>query len=715
MKKTGRRSLIAVLALALALVLAVAAVPALAAYAAGETEAEETVEGTEEVATTGADDATGSTADEAVDEDVTVGSETSTDEAGTMEEEDGEPSLETLSTDMESSGSSSSSVSLSWSAHVQTYGDSSGTTDDATETTTLGTTGESKRLEAIALSLVGSDGTALEGITYRVHCQTYGWTDWVSDGGFAGTTGESKRIEAVEIELTGDLADEYDVYYRVHSQTYGWLDWAKNGETAGTIGLSKRAEAIQIVLVKKGGSAPGDTATDDSELSLSYSYRVQTYGTSSDSTDDPLTVVTLGTTGESKRLEAIELSLTESDGAEVVGGISYRVHVQSDGWQSWVKNGSTAGTTGESKRIEAVEIELTGDLADEYDVYYRVHSQTYGWLDWAKNGETAGTTGLSKRAEAIQIVLVEKGGEAPGDTDNPYVDNPTLSVQVHMQSYGWLDSVGSGETAGKTGSGKRVEALKISMDSEVSGSITYSAHVQGTGWQDWVSDGSTAGTTGNSKRVEAVKIELTGDAADYYDVYYRVYIQGLGWLDWACNGASAGSSGLACRIEAIQVKIVAKNGSAPGSTSDPYLTEISGDNTLDRYLMEIYDEEGTNLKTLFNYVKSYTYIRTYDTPSGDWEDWSIEYAKEMYEDQGGNCYRYASLFCWLARGLGYDAKVVTGYVPSSSLGWAPHGWCEIVQNGTTYICDPDLAKDYPSLNWYFVTYSSAPTTYKKSS
>ena len=64
---------------------------------------------------------------------------------------------------------------------------------------------------------------------------------------------------------------------------------------------------------------------------------------------------------------------------------------------------------------------MTGDLAEEYDVYYRVHVQTYGWLDWACNGETAGTTGLSKRIEAIEIVLVEKGGEAPGDTDTSYI------------------------------------------------------------------------------------------------------------------------------------------------------------------------------------------------------------------------------------------------------------------------------------------------------
>ncbi|MFV0393575.1 MAG: hypothetical protein ACK5LC_04150, partial [Coprobacillaceae bacterium] len=60
--------------------------------------------------------------------------------------------------------------------------------------------------------------------------------------------------------LTGEMANKYDVYYRVHAEDYGWLGWAKNGSSAGTSGLSKRLEAIEIVLVEKGGKAPGSTA-----------------------------------------------------------------------------------------------------------------------------------------------------------------------------------------------------------------------------------------------------------------------------------------------------------------------------------------------------------------------------------------------------------------------------------------------------------------------
>ena len=74
-------------------------------------------------------------------------------------------------------------------------------------------------------------------------------------------------------------------------------------------------------------------------------------------------------------------------------------------------DGALAGTTGQSRRLEAVRISLTGDAAGEgeYSVWYRVHSQSHGWLGWAHDGQEAGTTGLSKRAEAIDVQVLPQG------------------------------------------------------------------------------------------------------------------------------------------------------------------------------------------------------------------------------------------------------------------------------------------------------------------
>lgn len=116
------------------------------------------------------------------------------------------------------------------------------------------------------------------------------------------------------------------------------------------------------------------------------------------------------------------------------------------------------------------------------------------------------------------------------------------------------------------------------------------------------------------------------------------------------------------------------------------------------------------LRAAFNYVAKYPYIRTYDSPKGNW---SPSYALQMYKNHGGNCFRYAALFCWLARGLGYDAKAVTGVVPSRARGWAPHGWVEIKLDGRTYICDSEMVHVLRGFNLFMMTYHSAPMTYKK--
>ncbi|NHM14313.1 transglutaminase domain-containing protein [Xiamenia xianingshaonis] len=114
------------------------------------------------------------------------------------------------------------------------------------------------------------------------------------------------------------------------------------------------------------------------------------------------------------------------------------------------------------------------------------------------------------------------------------------------------------------------------------------------------------------------------------------------------------------------------------------------------------------LKRAFNYTVSYAYRNGSKYPSGEW---SVPYAKEMYRRGSGNCYRFAALFCWLARGLGYDAEVVSGWVPGRAVAKAPHGWVEIRQGGGRYVCDPDLAHEIPSRNWYMRTYANAPTAY----
>ena len=124
----------------------------------------------------------------------------------------------------------------------------------------LGTTGESKGVEAVALSVESGENQFTGGIEYQAHVQDFGWQNWTSTGNIAGTTGQGKHIEAMRIKLTGEVAKYADVYYRMHVANFGWLGWAKNGQDAGTSGYGYQVEAIQIKLVPKNTAAPGSTS-----------------------------------------------------------------------------------------------------------------------------------------------------------------------------------------------------------------------------------------------------------------------------------------------------------------------------------------------------------------------------------------------------------------------------------------------------------------------
>lgn len=71
------------------------------------------------------------------------------------------------------------------------------------------------------------------------------------NGELAGTSGQSKRIEAIRVKLTGEIAKYYEVYYSVHLAKIGWCNYESAGRVTGTIDLSKKIEALKICLVKK--------------------------------------------------------------------------------------------------------------------------------------------------------------------------------------------------------------------------------------------------------------------------------------------------------------------------------------------------------------------------------------------------------------------------------------------------------------------------------
>lgn len=180
------------------------------------------------------------------------------------------------------------------------------------------------------------------------------------------------------------------------------------------------------------------------------------------------------------------------------------------------------------------------------NIYYTTHCQTYGWLPEVKNGEESGTHGQAKRLEAIKIrVESELSG--------------SVEYEVHCQTYGWgLGAKKDGEECGTHGQAKRLEAIKIRLTGQLAEvyDVVYRVHRQTYGWSDWVKNGEECGTTGQAKRLESIQIKLVRKGGDDSTVMkYTTHCQSYGWLPYVSNGEESGTHGQAKRLEAIKIDI----------------------------------------------------------------------------------------------------------------------------------------------------------------
>lgn len=120
------------------------------------------------------------------------------------------------------------------------------------------------------------------------------------------------------------------------------------------------------------------------------------------------------------------------------------------------------------------------------------------------------------------------------------------------------------------------------------------------------------------------------------------------------------------------------------------------------------------LRVLYDYVRDdYKYIKRPFVQKGQ-VDWEAEYAEPMIDMHKGNCYSFAALYYYLAKQIGYDAQAVIGTVGHNH---APHGWVEIVMDGTTYLFDTEMDMAYrlrgQQYDLFKRTYDDAPFVYVK--
>lgn len=165
-----------------------------------------------------------------------------------------------------------------------------------------------------------------------------------------------------------------------------------------------------------------------------------------------------------------------------------------------------------------------------------------------------GNTGHSFGAH-LHFEVRTNGSYASLTNPEPYVnadlpglntDTSKVKYRTHIENDGWTSYVKDGETSGTTGQGKRLEALQIDSELEISAK----AHIENIGWKDYgvINKNTVIGTTGEGKRLE--DLCLKGN------IQYRVHIEDHGWTNWtkADGVATLGSVGLGKRIEAIEIK-----------------------------------------------------------------------------------------------------------------------------------------------------------------
>lgn len=130
------------------------------------------------------------------------------------------------------------------------------------------------------------------GLYYSGHCQTFGNLPQVHDGQWCGTKGKAKRLEGLWINPPEGV--EFEA--QVHVQTYGWKDPVRllpgNNILLGTTGESKRLEAIKLKCIR-----------NNTGKKLKLQGHVQTYGDTAIVGEG----MECGTTGACKRLEAIRI------------------------------------------------------------------------------------------------------------------------------------------------------------------------------------------------------------------------------------------------------------------------------------------------------------------------------------------------------------------------------------------------------------------------
>jgi uncharacterized protein YjdB len=243
-------------------------------------------------------------------------------------------------------------------------------------------------------------------IEYRVYTQS-GWKDWVKD--FSVADGNGMDILGVQIKLVNYA--NADVHYQVYRKGLGWGTWVKNGSTAGNLNASNPITGIRIKVFELGVKY---------QSSISNNWLIVRHN------------------AEDQGTGVLETVRIDFENPIINARIVYRAYFSNSGWTNWAKNWETLGQSGSSNQLEALEVKL--ENLPGYSVAVQPYVKGVGWSEWVYDGEMAGNIGLALEAYRIKIlkvkVVIPEVSSEPVIVEGPNTSNLTLDAAEHEDWYG---------------------------------------------------------------------------------------------------------------------------------------------------------------------------------------------------------------------------------------------------------------------------------------
>ncbi len=199
---------------------------------------------------------------------------------------------------------------------------------------------------------------------------------------------------------------------------------------------------------------------------------------------------------------------------------------------------------------------------------------TTGFLNGNREKEGGGNRGRRAAAVSAGVLLPDEEVRQTAEVRRPYVEVPEMGALygIHVQGKGWSNYFAD-NAYGMAPAGGYITAIRATLHNQPSGmtgTIEYQVNLSGSGWLDWQADAGEAGSALGVMPLEAVCMRLTGDLAEYYDVFYSV-LQDNAWTDWAKNGEEAGRAGAGLRIDGVRISVARKreDGTSCAGEIDP--------------------------------------------------------------------------------------------------------------------------------------------------